>query len=545
MRIIYVKNVSGTSQTWIKEFTDNEEYQLQTTAEREMYAGCDPLLTAIGSGDALIGNGDIYFGTINEQLDWLMNEAIASESAMFDGIVLSQNANNFYPCPDVIMTESEAGEFDHNRIDSDGNLMSRSAVLTDEGSFRNDFSGSSLSFAPTGTATFINGSYIVEGSGTDFMADGVNADGYIKLSSHADSVYAKVYSVISATRVILAEPYQGANGSGTASVSSFKPTAGTGASIAVASSEIVLATGTTNGSEVRIERLIDYGPMRALSRLKISQRIANQSITYGYADSADPDLHAQCAHFQFDGTTATQAKCRTRSSADSTDLEETTITLPNALTTASYIDYWIDVQLDQVAFYVNGVQVAIHKRHLPGPYTALTLFLGNENTGTAASSTNITCDYISTVNINQVEVQNTFTASPVYQIVQEDVHYLTGKITATTTGADQIICSYTVPANKTLFLVGYSVSTSNIGGTVKVGKNTITTPPASPGVLDDNIFRMFKTADWGVSSTSRECENFGANPIRIGFAGDVVKIAVTPKGSTSSDWYATLDFVLR
>jgi len=69
---IQIKNDSGSVQTWAgKEFAIAEEYTVPTDTNRIKYQTNAGLLTAIGAGDALVGNGTAYFSDVNEALNWL------------------------------------------------------------------------------------------------------------------------------------------------------------------------------------------------------------------------------------------------------------------------------------------------------------------------------------------------------------------------------------------------------------------------------------------------------------------------------------------
>jgi hypothetical protein len=72
MRPIFIKNNTAGVKTWIKDFTAGEEYQIPNPAMRQEYSECESLLSAITSGDALVGDGDEYFSSTSEQLAWLM-----------------------------------------------------------------------------------------------------------------------------------------------------------------------------------------------------------------------------------------------------------------------------------------------------------------------------------------------------------------------------------------------------------------------------------------------------------------------------------------
>lgn len=69
---IQIKNDSGSVQTWAgKEFSVGEEYTVPTDTNRIKYQTNSGLLTAIGDGAALVGDGTEYFSDVNQAIDWL------------------------------------------------------------------------------------------------------------------------------------------------------------------------------------------------------------------------------------------------------------------------------------------------------------------------------------------------------------------------------------------------------------------------------------------------------------------------------------------
>lgn len=82
-----------------------------------------------------------------------------------------QSSGNFYPNPSALWPSAGPGDLLPIGTDSNGNLRVRGAMTTDEGSLREDFEGTSLTTAVTGTINFTNGS--VNSTGT-MRADALN-----------------------------------------------------------------------------------------------------------------------------------------------------------------------------------------------------------------------------------------------------------------------------------------------------------------------------------------------------------------------------------
>jgi hypothetical protein len=453
-----------------------------------------------------------------------------------DAIVKAATARqntSWTPSPDNFETVEET----FLQRDASRSLMTRGQILTDEFSIRDDFSGSSLSTGLTGTVTFINGSTIVAGVGTLFLTE-LNYQMYIKLTSHANSTYAAVDSIISDTELLLCCNYTGASSSGDSVKSRWIPTEMLGGSVTIASSKLTLTSGTTSGSMAMALRIADYLPFTLIFNVSISQRIANQRVHIGFMHS--PVTEDSGAELYFDGTDNTVIKLITNYSVDEEEIN--TFTLPGGLTTDMAIDYRIEAMFDKVILYANTMFVGQNTLHLPDPYVPMNIFMCIDNLDTTASSTIVLIDVMSFSNYDQVQISSITKGDPLSVRSGEDIHTITGVITTTSTSADQVILSYTVPTGKSFWIAGYTINngeTTVRGNPVKIGRNTITTEPSGPGSVDGNIFRVSNMA----ASTFRD-EHFGI-PRRVGNSGDVIKLTVTPSGGTTTVWRASIDFILR
>lgn len=289
--------------------------------------------------------------------------------------------------------------------DPDGNLVTRSQVLTDEGSYRVNFANSSLSVS-IGTATFTAGSSAVTGTG--FLASDVRTGDYVKLNADAESAWIQVDSLNSDTSITLVSAYTGTGGTGASSRAIIKPATGSGGSIAVASGVCTITSGTTNNAITEIERDVDWLPLVKQCGVTLSQRIANQSTFIGFYDETAPAAPKWFAWFVFDGTTNTTAKVQSArnptTAPAAAEIEETSFTLPNGATTATAQRYRVEILGDRVYFYVNSILVATHFKSMPGPGDLLTSTIRVANGTGAASTTTVTVDYDSCQNHNKLQI---------------------------------------------------------------------------------------------------------------------------------------------
>lgn len=471
-----------------------------------------------------------------------LNELLSSALGKFIKPIGGQGSNDIFPSPSAGLPPNP-GSSNAGLVvqDSDGSLRVRSSNLTTRQSLRDDFSGSALTTALTGTPSFTNGSTLVTGSGTAFTTE-LTRDHFIKVTAHAETTYARVRRVISNTSLELETAYTGATTAAASVKTKWPTTTGSGGSFTVGSSLLNILSGTTNGASSYVSRLFDFQPIAVqLNTLSITQRLSTQTTFAGFFDNvASP---TQQVAIIFDGTVNTVVKFRTSFSASET--QETSVTLPFGLTTnLSTVNYVLSFDGDSATLAINGVVVASHSVHLPDKYTKLIVAWGITNTGVPTTTT-VSMDSIGVRAFDLMDDDAALNQNGI--IINDEIHYITGALTTSAATADQVILSYTVPTGKVAYILGYSVSSNaNVDGTpIKIGKNTITTEPAAPGTTDNNFFRILFLLRTSGPSSGIASDNFSACPRPFAIAGDVVKMTVTPSGAGTTIWRGTIDILLR
>lgn len=285
-------------------------------------------------------------------------------------------------------------------VDDGGALVTRGAVLTDEGTFRVNFSNTAYA-VDIGSVT-ISGNVV---TGTGFLAADLHYKDYFKLSADAETAWVQIDTIDSDTQLTLVSSYVGGS-SGTGQRSLIFPMIGSGGSLSVASGALTIASGTTATSVTGVKRFTDYAPLVFRARLSISQRIANQEIHIGLEE--DAATTRWFARFLADGTTNTTIKCETGRNPSGTpsasETETTTVTLPFGLTTATLQDYRVELLTESVRFYIGGIRVAEHTRVIPAQHDPMTSHVEVRNGTTPASGTSVVVDYITGKNHNKLEV---------------------------------------------------------------------------------------------------------------------------------------------
>lgn len=386
----------------------------------------------------------------------MANSQISQQSAVEAG-----SLSGFTPDP----TTYDTGLTETFKQDSAKNLVCRSSSHTDEGSFRHTFAATSI-IAITGTCTFTNGSASVTGSGTAFLSE-LNTDMYLFLLADGVTSAVSISSIESDTELTLASEYAGAGGTGTTYRSLFLVDySGTGASVSVTGSEVVITPGTANAGYAIAYREGDYLPIRCYGDMDISQRVANQVTKFGLMSefASDVDSPEGQAVIVFSGQSNTRAIFRT--SKDAGVVQETQFTLPKTFTTALHLDWEIRVLASECTLYVGGRKVARHTDAIPGPYQALNYGLWSKNSADVTATT-VTMSVISFHNHNVVQVGNADLATP---LKTEEVRRPGGLISgqkATASTATTLVYSttYTAPTSNARRSIKSSSASDTAAGT--------------------------------------------------------------------------------
>jgi len=300
--------------------------------------------------------------------------------------------------PDV-KNFSNVGDLPALQTDSEGHISIRGPILTDERSFRDDFTGSNIVFALSGTSTF--DSVYVVGVSTSFLSE-IDIGDYIKLDADPESALTIVKDVISDTLLILEEDYAGTPGTGATSKTRWYYQSGTGGTITFTTTEVQLNSGATPGGHSTLFRAGDYGPVALTFVAKLSNRRTNQEADVGMMDGP-AYLSDKLSMVSFTGTDNTKVNFVTCSA--STDKETTTVTLPNEGTTDTYHTYFIGVFSTEVYLCIDNIRVATHSTHIPGPYDVMDMAFGLANFGAVDGSSTMTVDTAFFCNFNSVEMR--------------------------------------------------------------------------------------------------------------------------------------------
>lgn len=279
---------------------------------------------------------------------------------------------------------------------------------------------------------------------------------------------------------------------GTLSNQRWNPLSSGNSSISVANSFCTLNSGTGSSNRVQIVSPGDYGPISMRTQFSLSQRIAGQTVSVGFMDS--PSAVAMGAYFQFTGTNNAMVDCISQSSSASADKQTTSANIPYGNSSLSN-DYYVEMQPDFVTFFINGIQVAQHRLHIPGPYDDVNACAIILNSG-AILATTLVLDYVYFINQNSIQFTNSFEGDPLVikqksNITQTYRAVITGLVSSSL-ATD--IFTLTGCANKTIKIWGCDVAaTQTTAGNANIhflrrsSVNTLgtsTSPIATP--LDSN-----------------------------------------------------------
>ena len=321
--------------------------------------------------------------------------------------ITANNAGGFYP-------EAGIAPSDGINVDSDGNLMIRGAITTDEGGFREGFVGTSIN-KPLGTIKCTPNSNIVIGS--NFTNGTIQIGDFIKLDADDNTCWVAIANINSDTELLLSQNYIGVGGTSAGSYTKLKPIIGSGGSITVNADQCIIGSGTTDNTRTALQRTIDYSPLIMASQINISQRIANQTAVLGFAD--DPLNPTTLAWFRFSGTSNAIVVCEAAFS-NSAVKESVTVPLPTGLTTDKAQRYRIELTPEAVTFYIgitggDDIKVARLQNNIPSPYAYMDFICGWINGAGVGSNSNMMVDFVYINNCNALQVQTSFPANtPIY-----------------------------------------------------------------------------------------------------------------------------------
>jgi hypothetical protein len=450
-------------------------------------------------------------------------------------IVGGRRTSGWYPDDNFYLEEPLDGVASRLQFDGDGALTTRGATLTDEGSWRRDFSEDSFNKELSGTLCFTAGQRLITGVETLFTKE-VTRLSYIKLASDPDGYWRRVGHVYSDTELEVNEPYEN-TGTGVANISYFLINGKE--RISVSQSEGVFQSGTTNGLKTYIYTEADCMPLTMYFFIRFDQRVANQEFFVSLLDNIEnPGSQVSVI---FDGTDNTKVKLRSSSSEDIYHIDEQLSSLPSGLNTTMSLMYSVSLTGRGCYLSIEGKRIAHIHKHIPHPYDYLNFAAGWRNTGTVLSSSTAYIDVLFFSNHNRIEVSNTFEGEQLVVRNEDEVYSINGMLTTVSTTQNQVILSYLVPSGKLLFVTGYSISAGNStteGNPVKIGKGALTESP-SPGSVNSTILRSIY-----LSSKTNISENFGT-PMFLASAGETVKVTVSPTAGTTTTWRASLDFILK
>ena len=284
----------------------------------------------------------------------------------------------------------------------------RGQVLTDEGSFRDDFDlkrypSGVLYRTLAGTPGFKASNVSLGGSGTAYTTE-MKSGQYVKKTSDAETLWTQIDSFDGDASALFTTPYAGTTANVSGVISDWKTLTPVGASLTTANSLLAIAPGSASGNLCGIIRQGDYLPYTLFFRLSLSQRIGNQTAIIGFQDDyLTTNLQAV---FVFDGTSNTSVKCRSSCSTAAADIQETTVSIPSGNTSTLHRFSVFPTQ-SGVKFYIDGSLVAEHTDHIPGAYDSMSIVATVKNTAVVTATT-VSLDWISWSNVDQLEVTNGF-----------------------------------------------------------------------------------------------------------------------------------------
>jgi len=316
------------------------------------------------------------------------------------GVAAAKGLGGYLPNPSNNPYMPASDELVSLYVDGEGSLVTRGVVMTDEGSFRDDFSGIDLATPMTGSVTVTNGSQLVVGEGTLFMSE-ISRTGYVRAYSADDTLWVKTARIIDDTHMLIDSPYAGATVTGDMLIQAEAVPQSIGATPGTISldgaGKLLLASGTAADCGVGMWRMADYSPMSITGWISLPSRQAEQKVWFGFRDDpAAPDIYVELEFTGIDDTKATFV------SSFHGETETTEITLPASSSTQ--LKYRISVMPEYCEIQVGDSAPVRHELHIPDPYSEMVISGGIVNTATAVETV-IEVDCVFFQNFDRIAVK--------------------------------------------------------------------------------------------------------------------------------------------
>ena len=183
---------------------------------------------------------------------------------------------------------------------------------------------------------------------------------------------------------------------------------GAGTSHFISSSILVVTAGAQSGSSINVHREGDYGPMSFSSDMKVDNRQSENVIYLGFSNEhVEGATIREAAVVVFDGPNLRVIKFQTMASV--TQVQTTDVVLPNEGSVTEWHHYTVEVGAGYAALAVDGVQVAKHKTHIPGPYAVMNYGVLVANRAAVTLASRLYMDNVMFRNHNAVEISGHFT----------------------------------------------------------------------------------------------------------------------------------------
>ena len=340
------------------------------------------------------------------------NSLVVAQSPNSPGYM--QGFSGYYPQNDSIVAAPLSPG-----VDASNNSMVRAAVFTDEGSYRDDFIGDSLTSVLSGTLSFTNGSLLVTGVDTHFTTE-IQSFQYIRCSSDPEVDWAQVFAVQSDTQLTLETPYLGpSTDSATGLLSNCATSTAYGGSITVSNSNIALTTSLVSGATTVVYKQVDYCPITGTFYSAFTGGVVGQKGYVGFQDDA-LSVGAQ-AIVEFDGYLPTnQVRFVTSSAAGAAGTSSQIVTLPVGYTVDHELGYRITITNTAATLEIglpntySYQTIAKSTIHTPYVYVYMSLVMGLTNITSIGSSATLTLDATFIENTDRVEIAMGFRGEPIY-----------------------------------------------------------------------------------------------------------------------------------